>query len=417
MKSGYSVARTAIIGLGIFGNTALWAVYNQYVPVFLQQKFALPVAAIGLIMTLDNLAALFIQPLVGAWSDRTRTRIGRRMPYILIGAPIAALCFALVPLQTELPLFMLALIGTLLAMVTFRTPTASIMPDVTPSAYRSQANGILNLLGGIGGIVAFFVAGALYKQNAALPFWLVAGLMVAAMLLIFLFVREPRVPPPSEAEASASPWASLTEVFRDPEKSGLRLLLALFAWFLAFSAIEAMFSLYALNRLGIPESESALQLGLLSVMFALIAVPAGSLGARIGRRRTISLGIAILALMTALVFVLPPVTLATELANIGIGKLRVLSLPMLVMGVGWGLININSLPMVVDLTDNRKIGAYTGLYYLFQMAASVAGPITAGALIQASGNDYNLTLLFSTVALIASLALMQTVRRGEAQPA
>ena len=163
MKFNYG--RIFLLGFGFFGVSVIWSVYNAFVPLFLANKFHLEPAVIGFFMTLDNIAALFIQPAVGAWSDRLRTPIGRRMPFILIGAPIGALAFGLIPLAAVLPLFVACTSTLLLSMALWRTPVVALMPDITPSPFRSQANGIINLMGGVGSIIAFLVGAKLYETD------------------------------------------------------------------------------------------------------------------------------------------------------------------------------------------------------------------------------------------------------------
>ena len=150
MATKFNYGKIFLLGFGFFGVSVIWTVYNAFVPLFLANKFHLSPILIGFFMTLDNIAAIFIQPPVGAWSDRLRTPIGRRMPFILIGAPIGALVFGLIPLASVLPLFVACTSTLLLSMAFWRTPVVALMPDITPSQYRSQANGIINLMGGVG---------------------------------------------------------------------------------------------------------------------------------------------------------------------------------------------------------------------------------------------------------------------------
>src|SRR5512147_1548435 len=152
MKFNYG--KIFLLGFGFFGVSVIWTVYNAFVPLFLADKFNLSPVFIGFFMTLDNIAAIFIQPPIGAWSDRLRTPIGRRMPFILIGAPIAAVAFSLIPLAAVLPLFVACTSTLLLSMALWRTPVVALMPDITPSPFRSQANGVINLMGGVGSIAA-----------------------------------------------------------------------------------------------------------------------------------------------------------------------------------------------------------------------------------------------------------------------
>ena len=255
MEKRYNIGKTLLLGFGFFGVSVIWAVYNAYVPIFLANKFHLQPIFIGFFMTLDNIAALLIQPPIGAWSDRLRTPIGRRMPFILIGAPLGALAFGLIPIQSILPLFVACTSTLLLSMALWRTPVVALMPDITPSRYRSQANGIINFMGGIGAIIAFLFGADLYDLNPAYPFWLGSVLVVVASLIVLIFIREPKE---FETTDNTAPnlWASLKKVWNEPEKSPLRMLSAIFCWFVAYNAIEAFFTLYAVNHLGLSESEA-----------------------------------------------------------------------------------------------------------------------------------------------------------------
>jgi maltose/moltooligosaccharide transporter len=417
-KMKFSYGKIFLLGFGFFGVSVIWAVYNAFVPLFLANTFLLAPALIGFFMTLDNLVALFIQPPVGAWSDRLHTRIGRRMPFILIGAPISALAFALIPMMAEagvLPLFVFSTSTLLLSMAFWRTPVVALMPDITPSEKRSQANGIINFMGGIGAIIAFIGGAALYKINPAFPFWLGSILVLVAALLVFLFIREPKEPQLEAVEAKPGMWASLRDIWQDKDKSALRILLAIFFWFVAYTAVEAFFTLYANKYLGLQASEGARLLGQLSLFFVLFALPAGLIGARVGRRRTIMTGIALLALLLVGIFVLPISTLTIPLFKLPVlGVVPVIGVFLMAAGIAWALININSLPMVVDMTVPAKIGTYTGLYYLFSTLAAIAGPNVNGWVVQLTGDNYNNVMLIAPLFLVIAFVLMAGVRRGEA---
>src|SRR5512139_2813333 len=188
----FNYGRIFLLGFGFFGVSVIWATYNAFVPIFLADKFHLAPGIIGFFMTLDNIAALFIQPPVGAWSDRLHTPLGRRIPFILIGAPISALAFGLIPLAAVLPLFVACTSTLLLSAALWRTPVVALMPDITPSEFRSQANGVINFMGGIGTIVALQTGGMLYKISPNFPFWLGSGLVLLAVLIVYLFIEEPK---------------------------------------------------------------------------------------------------------------------------------------------------------------------------------------------------------------------------------
>jgi MFS family permease len=410
----FSYGKLFLLGFGFFGVSVIWTVYNAFVPLFLANKFNLAPALIGFFMTLDNIAAIFIQPPVGAWSDRLRTPIGRRMPFILIGAPVGALAFGLIPLAAILPLFVACTSTLLLSMAFWRTPVVALMPDITPSQYRSQANGIINLMGGIGTIIASLVGSTLYEINVAFPFWMGSVLVILAALLVFVFIREPKEYELGEREPNM--FESLRELTSSEEKSGIRILWAIFFWFLAYTGIEAFLTLYATRYVGIPEGDAGRLLGHIGLFFVLFAFPAGLLGSRLGRRLTISAGIILMALLIVCLFILPPATLSTLLTKLPVlGNIRVVSLFLMPAGIAWAMININSLPMVVDMTTAARIGTFTGLYYLFSTFSAIVGPNLNGLLVQLSGERYNFIMLISPLFLIIALILMLGVRRGEAQ--
>jgi maltose/moltooligosaccharide transporter len=460
----FSYGKIFLLGFGFFGVSVIWGVYNAFVPIFLSEKFGLTPIIIGFFMTLDNIAALFIQPPVGAWSDRLRTPIGRRMPFILVGAPIGAVAFGLIPLAAALPLFVACTSTLLLSMALWRTPVVALMPDITPSQFRSQANGIINFMGGIGAIMSFLVGGALYKMSPAFPFWMGSGLVIVAALLVLFFIREPKITVEPEQQPGvfegfgeylsnrrmvmvvslvvvlglavlSGTWTTglvlvamwfiafyamfmAREPIADKDKSPLRLFLAIFFWFVGYNAVEAFFTLYAKNHLGMHESDGARLLGHLSLIFVLFALLAGLIGARIGRKNTILIGIALMGSLLAGIYFSSAEWLTTVLTTLPVlGEIPILSIFLMVAGIAWALININSLPMVVDMVDNVRIGAYTGLYYLFSTLAAIAGPNVNGWIIEFTGNNYNSSMLLAPLFFALAFIMMLGVKRGEAQPA
>ncbi len=416
MKQNFNYGKIFLLGFGFFGVSVIWTVYNAFVPLFLANKFNLSPIFIGFFMTLDNIAALFIQPPVGAWSDRLRTPIGRRMPFILIGAPIGAIAFGLIPIAAILPLFVACTSTLLLSMAFWRTPVVALMPDITPSQFRSQANGIINLMGGVGTIIASLAGSTLYEMNVAFPFWMGSALVVLAAILVYIFIKEPKEYVDSEKEPDM--FGSLRELMEDNDKSGLRILFAIFFWFLAYTGIEAFLTLYATKHVGIPEGDAGRLAGHLGLLFVLFALPAGIIGSRVGRRVTISIGIVLLGALIFSLFILPPATLSTPVTKLPLlGNIRVVSLLLMPAGIAWALININSLPMVVDLTTLSRVGTFTGLYYLFSTLSAIVGPNLNGLLVQLSGGKYNATMLISPLFLVIALILMLGVRKGEATEA
>lgn len=371
-------------------------------------------------MTINNIFAVIMLPYIGVLSDLTRTRIGRRKPYILAGAPPAALTFALIPFtRAELLPTMAVIIVMNLSMALFRSPVIAFMPDITPSERRSQANGIINFMGGVGSLLAFFAGSWLYQLNPAYPFLAGAALLLASSLLVVLLVDEPEefktrsggVDLRSELSkvfraSFGDLKAALSETYRSSDKSLLFMLLSIFLWFVGYNAIETFFTSYAKWHLGIGEATGAFLLGFIALGFLVFSIPAGFIGARLGRRKTMSLGLlAIVALILALMY-LPSVASAAPLVT-------AIQVIFLAIGFSWALVNVNSLPTVVDMTSREKLGTFTGLYYFASQTAAITGPPLAGAFIDVAG--YGSLFPFSLLFLALSAITLQMVKRGEAR--
>jgi len=411
-KMKFSYGRLLLLGFGFMGTTILWGIYNAYVPIFLQagregfastagvDGFGMTATATGFIMTLDNIAALFILPFIGAWSDRIRTRIGRRKPFIAIGAPLAFIGFIGIPIMLKVSLipFMIAIFITLFAMDVFRTPVISLMPDITPSPKRSQANGIINLMGGIGAVLAFVVGGILFKVSVGAPFYFGGIIMLIGAGVVLYFIKEPDVPAPKEEEPG------LLEAFKtvlvDKDRSALALLLAIFFWFLGYGALEVFFTSFAVNRFGVDSGVATGLLAYFSLPIVLFSPLSGILGAKFGRKLIIMAGIVGFAILLFWGY---------TIQSLGMVKIM---LPL--TGVTWSLILVNSLPMVVDMAPQDRLGTYTGLYYLSSQSSAIAGPIMAGKIIEMFNNNYGVGFVYGAVTLLIALVCMLPVKRGEA---
>ena len=412
----FSYPKTFLLGFGFFGVSIIWSTYNAFVPLFLDGKFGLSAVWIGFFMTLDNIAALLIQPPVGAWSDRLRTPIGRRMPFILVGAPIGAIAFGFIPLASILPLFVTCTMTLLLSMAFWRTPVIALMPDITPSKYRSQANGIINFMGGLGALLSFFVGSKLFRMNEAYPFWLGSVLVIISSLLVLIFIKEPKDYEEVVGTEKPSLIESLKTIIKGEEKSALRILLAIFFWFVSYNAIEAFFTVYAVNSLKLDKADGVMQLGFLSLIFLIFALPSGFIGSKIGRKRTITAGIVLMGICILLMYIFPRDVLTTQVLMIpGLGALYNVGIILMFAGLAWALININSLPMVVDMTDDVHVGTFTGLYYFASTLAAITGPNIFGWIIQLGGNNYDLLMLASPIFMLLAFFMMLGVRLGEAR--
>lgn len=407
-----------ILGLGLFAAQFAWVIYNTYVPIFLQggsaqfdtgttlRGFGLTATQTGIIMTLDNIAALFLQPFTGAFSDHTRTRFGRRLPFLLIGMPLAALGMVLIPLALSslFPVFLACLLLMVIAMACWRAPLFALMADLTPSAGRSQANGILNLMAGLGGVLAFVIGSLLYAIYRPFPFWAAALIFLAACGLILWRVREPAGSTSGETHSTPNflqhliRWFSALSPAR--RQSMFFLALAVFCYMVGFHPLEAFFSSYGVTVLKLSEANSGLVLSAAYIAFILFAIPSGMLAAKIGRKRTVFLGLILFTLALVIAFFTPITAIMVGLMALG--------------GLAWALIDINAFPMVLDTAPGAD-GTATGVYFIATTLAATTGPIFSGWLIDISGRNYSMIFLIGPAFFLLSFIFMLGVTHGEAQ--
>ncbi|MGO4547277.1 SLC45 family MFS transporter [Paenibacillus sp. 2TAB23] len=381
--------KTWLLGFGFFSISITWALYNAFVPFFLD-KFLTSTFLIGFMMTIDNYFALFLQPWIGKRSDHTKSSLGKRMPYLLIGMPLAALFGALIPWHTSLLTLVLFMVLMNLSMSIYRSPTVALMPDITPGSKRTQANGVINFMGGIGSILAFGGGAILYEKHHSLPF-LTASILTLICLCILLLTIKERRDAISDASLEKQEKISFKSQLNRPT---LFLLGAIFFWFLSYQGVEALFTLYGKNHLNLTEGQSSFSLAFFSLAFVLAAIPSGLLGSRFGKKRIISIGvIGLIIIFAAISFV---------------ESLLPLRLLLLAGGICWALININSYPFIISLGKEKSIGTRTGIYYLISSLAAIASPPLMGGLIDLMG--YSILFYFSSGGMVIALLFLLGVK-------
>lgn len=368
-KGGFSYSKIFVIGSGFFALTLIWTVYNAYMPLLLAE-FISQSWLRGAIMGLDNLLAVILIPIIGAWSDKVDTKLGQRLPFILVGMPIAALFFILLPYGTIALWVLLAIdIVFLLAMTIYRAPVISLMPDHTPSDKRSTANGVINLMGGVGAIIALFALAPLVDINMNYPF-IIGGIMLFLSFVLLYFVVD-RNPPYAEKNnqeneevQAVQSIQGFSQIFLKRFRGHFFVLVAIFLYFIGFAGVEAQFTTYATNHLGYTGGAAGLTLGFFSLAFVLFAVPAGLLGSKFGKMSIMLVG---LILLPSIFFFIP--FIETE------GLLRTM---LFAGGLAWALINVQAYPLVADMGGKTRIGFFTGLYYLFSMSSAIVAPALLG---------------------------------------
>ena len=390
------IKKTFLLGLGFFSVSLVWPLYNNYVPIFLRDFFDSQFL-INLVMTLDNLLAVSLIPVIASLSDRTNTRFGRRMPYLMVGIPLAAVSFIFLPNYTGFLSFLLIITVLNFSMAIFRAPTVALMPDITPPPLRSKANGIINFMGGLASVFVLIGGSILYRTNKSLPFIFTAVLMFFALGMLLKFIKEPKIGEKA-AEERISIRSAVKAIVNDADKSTLYILIAIFFWFVGYQAVEATFSNYCVLFLGLDESDSGIILGFFALSFLIFSIPSGFIGSKIGKRKAILIGLigdTVIFLLLTLIGTLIPFNQPLMMGLMMVG------------GFFWAMININSYPMVVERTTEEKIGTFTGLYYFSSSLAAITGPLILGGIIDLT--SFVATFIFTACAyFIAFLFIKKT---------
>ena len=465
----FSRKRTILTGFGFMASSIAWAIYDPYITKILNKLLtesatitswsaklneAFPVLAkfaetqgqdvnlagggitlvplfIGIIMTFDNIFGVIFQPTFGKLSDNCHSKLGKRRPFIVFGAPISAFLFAVIPwvaLSNSLPLTMLFIILFVFTMSLWRAPVVALMPALTPPSLRSEGNAIINLMGGVGSAIGMFagtIVGVIYKlltgiaittenEQIAFPYVFLTGsvVMVIGMLVILFFVKEPSSKLEVEGErnrALAEKEAKKAEkAARKAQKlsSGERvslvfMLCGLFFLFCGTNAITTFFALFAAEILGKTTAEATIMTTLFAVCSAIAAIPAGYMGKKIGRKKTILLGL--VAFMAAFVLYL-----ATK-------SPAIIWVVLILGGFANMFITVNTLPLVLEIGGNDRVGTFTGYYYTATFSAQIASPIVYGVVRMLSGTYMSL-FVYSPVMFVLSLLCILVVKHGEALP-
>ena len=411
-----SLKLVPIVGLAFASTSLSWALFNNIVPIFLKETYGIKLALVGFIMTWDNIIAFFIQPWIGSKSDTTKTKYGRRMPFIIPGIILGSIFFFGIYLASSqiLFIFLVSIVVFNLSMAIYRSPAVSLMPDLISSKDRTIGNGIVNLMGGIFSGASLFVGGSMLKSgNTAGAFIMVSVGMIVSLLILVAIIKEP-VPKDVKKEKGESTLTVLKNeikrIFQDDDKSLLFMLFAIFSWFVAWNALEAFYSTYVHNVF-LPNLDGEVAAGYASdvmfifpVTFVLVTLIGGFLGKKLGRKNTMKIG---LIIMTLSIF-LGSLVNENDFLGSSMGWETSFKIIFAFAGIGWGLVNINSIVVVWELSIDNGTG--TGMYYAFASAAAIIGPTVAGILM-----DIQVTLLFpfSITFLIVAILILFLVKTGE----
>ena len=427
MKLNYK--RTFLVGLAFLSICAFWQMYDNIIPLILTKTFHMNETYSGVIMAADNVLALFLLPLFGSLSDKANTKIGKRMPFILVGTLFAVILMNVIPLidnsffqepsTAKLAMFVIVLGLLLVSMGTYRSPAVALMPDVTPKPLRSKANAVINLMGAIGGIIYLGIAAVLYPNSKTqglehvdyrILFIVVSLLMAVSVVLLFIFVKEPKLTAANkELEAKHPEWnlaeddGSGNEVLPpDVKKSLLFLLASIALWFMGYNGVTTWFTTYVDEVMGQGLGGASTCL-LIATGGAIISyIPIGNIASKIGRKKTILFGVILLAASFGI-----GGYLTTIFHEINI----ILFIVFALVGLAWSAINVNSLPMVVEMCKGSDIGKFTGYYYTASMAAQVITPVVSGTLMRVVG--YKTLFPYAAICVFLSGVTMLFVKHGD----
>ncbi len=437
--------RTLLVGFAFMSICSFWQLYNFVVPLILKHTFHVDDALSGVIMAADNILALFMLPLFGKLSDATSSKLGKRTPYILFGTIASVILMTIIPIvdwnvtrlnnggqasfgsaQSNFIMFFAALGLLLIAMSTYRSPAVALMPDVTPKPLRSKANAVINLMGALGGIFAYGIIAVVAPKVQNIDpvtgfgtktssyfnlFAIVGGFMAAAAIVLLCTVRENKLAalmPREEEESDAGEAASAEssdvrkKLPRDVRTSLVFILLSVALWYIAYNGVETAYSRFATSEWGISEGTASIMMIIAMLVATVSYIPVGIISSKIGRKKVVIGGVVIMGLaFLAACFIHDYSWVAYVI--------------MCVIGIGWASINVNSYPMVVEMSKGNDVGKYTGYYYAFSMAAQIITPILSGALFSLLGS-YNILFPYAVFFTALALVTMLFVRHGDNRP-
>ena len=423
MKLNYR--RTFLIGLAFLSICAFWQMYDNIIPLILQNTFGIGETITGAIMAADNVLALFLLPVFGAISDRVDTKFGKRMPFIAGGTVLAVIFLMILPAadrSENLILFVVTLFALLVSMGLYRSPAVALMPDLTPNKLRSKGNAVINLMGAVGGvhtlIMIKLLVGKGERPDYTPLFVSVAALMVIAVGILVITIQEKKVKTKVDAEVKAyeekagvvvetedtvekeeeEPKAAMP---KEVKHSMIFLLASIFLWFTAYNAVSTAFCRYTKAVWKLEEGGFADCLMVATVAAILSYIPIGNISSKIGRKKTIMGGV---VLMSVCYFAAIFAGAYHPLINVAFA----------VIGVGWAAINVNSYPMIVEMSKGCDIGKFTGTYYTFSMTAQIFTPVLSGFLLE--NVSYRTLFPYAFIFSVLAFCTMTQVQHGDARP-
>lgn len=408
-----NVKRTIIVGLAFMTISGFWQLYDFMIPLILKDVFQVSDTVSGFVMAIDNILALILMPLFGSLSDKVSTKYGKRMPFIAIGTIVTSFSMLLIPGAAQVKsmvLFVLGLGIVLLALAMYRSPAVALMPDITIKPLRSKANAIINLMGAVGGVIVLLIISFLgpEKYGYFASFFAVALFMLIPVLYMIYKIPENQWADEADilsnqlkiTEDEEELISEDNEMLPEVKRSLTFFLLAIAFWFMGYNAVISAFSRYASHQINLTTAQAAMTLQIANVGAIASFIPIGALSSRIGRKKMIQIGVIVLtfAFFTAGFY--------DSFSPFMFGNF-------LLAGFGWAAINVNSLPMVLEMAKGSDTGRFTGLYYTFSMSAQVITPILSGFLFDIIG--YKVLFPYASFFVALSFVMVLFVHHGDSK--
>ncbi|MFD5271592.1 MFS transporter [Streptomyces sp. NPDC058335] len=395
---------TFLVALAVFAQESTWNFYESQVPPLLREHLG-SAALVGLLMGMDNLLGIFIQPWIGNRSDRTRTSWGRRMPYLVVGMPIAAALFVVIPhAASSLPLLVAIMFAYALVANTFKPIAEALVPDFIGPEGRSRANAAVKIASSLTAIVAAVISIFLVDNHLGLAFAIPAIIMVLSIGVLAATVRDNRSPAyravvaeglePRRGE-SKEPRVrdTFVEIVKDTDRSRLLLLVAIFLFGSAWAASRSLITPYGMEALDMPRGAAGGLTLPSGIAFILAAYPAAVLAERYGRLRVMTVGMSVFAAAMVLGTLLQTSTGAT--------------VALCLAAAGAACFLVNAVVVLWNLAPSARVfGTYAGMYTVGWAGGGFLGPALVGAMVDVTGWP----LMLLDIAVVASLSIVVVTR-------
>lgn len=403
-REHFPLGTALLVALAVFAIESTWMFYDAQVPPLVQQYVG-SAAVIGLLMGMDNIIGIFVQPWIGNRSDRTRTRLGRRIPYLLGLAPLAALAFVLLPHAGSAPVLFFLMIAYALTANLLKPLAESLLPDFLAPQYRARGTAIVKIGGSLAIVISALLSLLLVDEHPEASFAVPAVIMLVAIAVVALRLRERNSLGFQAALAHDAAHDAPRQgmLMRDvivalvtaPRRSALLLLLGTFLFVGAWTGMRALTTPYGMEALGLTRGQAGGLPIVAGVAFLITAYPTALAGRRWGKMPSALVGVGLFSLAMIVAASVPDRTVTT--------------VALVVAAIGYGAFIINAVVLWWDLAPSQAVlGTLTGIWTALLALSSTFGPAIVGALVDLT--DWRWMLLDVAALSVVSLIPLSLIR-------